>query len=83
MDSLVAISGLKKVSNIRAHPFQWPSKWICPHHNHCVLRHLNNRYITLVEEYNRLRDAIGLLITHIGLQIVGPLTSGIYVPASW
>jgi hypothetical protein len=29
-----SISGLKKVSIFRAHPFQWPSKWICPHQNH-------------------------------------------------
>ncbi len=25
--------------------FQWPSKWICPHQNHYVPRHINNRYI--------------------------------------
>jgi hypothetical protein len=29
--SLVAISGPKKGSIFRAHPFQWPSKWILPH----------------------------------------------------
>jgi hypothetical protein len=29
--SLVAISGRKKVSTFRAHPFQWPSKGIYPH----------------------------------------------------
>jgi hypothetical protein len=32
--SLVTISGPKKVSLFRAHPFQWPSKWIFPHQNH-------------------------------------------------
>ncbi len=31
--SLVAISGPKKVSIFRAHPFQWPELWICPHQN--------------------------------------------------
>ncbi len=30
LKSLVAISGLKKVSIFRAHPFRRPSKWICP-----------------------------------------------------
>ncbi len=43
--SLVAISGPKRVSIFRAHPFQWPSKWIFSHQNHFVPRHLNNRYI--------------------------------------
>jgi hypothetical protein len=32
--SLVAISGHKKVLTFRAHPFQWPWKWIFPHQNH-------------------------------------------------
>ncbi len=41
--SLVAISGpkksqfsgpSKKVEIFRAHTFQWPLKWICPHQNH-------------------------------------------------
>ncbi len=31
LPSLVSISGPKKVSIFRAHPFQWPSKWICSH----------------------------------------------------
>ncbi len=26
-------------------PLQWPSKWICPHQNHYVPRHIKNRYI--------------------------------------
>jgi hypothetical protein len=43
--SLVAISGPKKVSIFRAHPFQWPSKWILPHQNHYVPGHINIRYI--------------------------------------
>jgi hypothetical protein len=30
---LVAISGPKKVSIFRAHPFQWPEQWIFPHQN--------------------------------------------------
>jgi hypothetical protein len=42
---LVAISGPKKDSFFRAQPLQWPSKWIRPHQNHYVLRHINNRYI--------------------------------------
>ena len=43
--SLVIISGPKKVSIFRAHPFQWPSKWIFPRQNHYVPRHITNRYI--------------------------------------
>ncbi len=43
--SLVAISGPKKVSIFRAHPFQWLSKLIFPHQNQYILRHINNRYI--------------------------------------
>jgi hypothetical protein len=45
--SLVAILGRKKVSIFRAHPFQWPSKWILPHQNQYryVPRLINNRYI--------------------------------------
>jgi hypothetical protein len=35
--------GPKKVSIFRAHPFQWPSKWIFPHQNHYA-RYINNRY---------------------------------------
>jgi hypothetical protein len=27
------------------HLFQWLSKWIFPHQNHYVPRHINNRYI--------------------------------------
>jgi hypothetical protein len=42
---LVAISGPKKVSIFRAHPFQWPSKWICPHQNNYVPRHKQQVYI--------------------------------------
>jgi hypothetical protein len=30
------IAGPRKVSIGRAHPFQWSSKWICPHQNHFV-----------------------------------------------
>jgi hypothetical protein len=30
----------------------WPSKWICPHQNHYVLRHINNRYINTEHSYN-------------------------------
>ncbi len=40
--SLVAISGPKTVSIFRAYSFQWPSKWICPHQNYYVPRHINN-----------------------------------------
>jgi hypothetical protein len=45
--SLVVISGPKKVSIFRAHPFQCPSKWIFPHQNHYVPFHIYiiNRYI--------------------------------------
>ena len=42
-ENLEAISRPKKVSIFRAHPFQWPSKWICPPQNYYVLRHINNR----------------------------------------
>jgi hypothetical protein len=31
-----AISGPKKVSIFRTHPFQWPSNWIFPHHNNSL-----------------------------------------------
>jgi hypothetical protein len=33
--------------HFRAHPFQWPSKWICPHQSQYwyVTCHLNKRYI--------------------------------------
>jgi hypothetical protein len=34
LPSLDAISGPKKIWIFRAHPFQWPSKWIFPHQNH-------------------------------------------------
>jgi hypothetical protein len=37
--SLGAISGPKKISILRAHPFQWPAS------NHYVPRLINNRYI--------------------------------------
>ncbi len=43
--SPVAISGPKKVLIFRAHPFQWPSKWMLPHQNHFVPSQINNRYI--------------------------------------
>jgi hypothetical protein len=39
--SLVAISGSNKVEIFRAHPFQWPSKWICPCQNHYVPHNIN------------------------------------------
>jgi len=39
--SLVAISGPKKASIFRIHPFQWPSKWIFPHQNHYVQRRIS------------------------------------------
>jgi hypothetical protein len=42
---LVAISGLKKSLEFRAHTFKLPSKWICPPLNHYVPHHINNRYI--------------------------------------
>ncbi len=45
--SLVAISGPPKVAIFRAHPLQWPSKWIFPHQNHHVPRHINNRYTNI------------------------------------
>ncbi len=35
----------QKVEIFRAHPFQWPSKWIFQHQNHYVPRHINNGYI--------------------------------------
>jgi hypothetical protein len=37
-----AISRPKKVLIFMSLPFQWPSKWICPHQNHYVPRHINN-----------------------------------------
>jgi hypothetical protein len=40
---LVAISGPQKVSIFRAQPFQCSSKLICPHQNHCIPSHINNR----------------------------------------
>ncbi len=40
-----AISGPKKVSIFRAHPFQCPLSWCCTPQNHYVPRHKNNRYI--------------------------------------
>jgi hypothetical protein len=35
----------QKSLNFQGHPFQWLSKWIFPHQNHYVQRHINNRYI--------------------------------------
>jgi hypothetical protein len=35
--------GPKKINFQGLHPFQWPSKWICPHKNH--YSRANNRYI--------------------------------------
>jgi hypothetical protein len=45
--SLVAISGPKKVSIFKVHPFQWPSSWIFPISKSFFTspRHLTNRYI--------------------------------------
>jgi hypothetical protein len=39
-----------KKSRFSGPPFQWPSnsKWICPHQNHYVPCHINNRYSTLI-----------------------------------
>jgi hypothetical protein len=37
--------GPNKFLIFKAHPFQWRPKWICPHQNHYVRRHINNRYI--------------------------------------
>ncbi len=45
LPALVAISGPKIVSIFRAHPFQWPSKWMLPHQNHFVPPHINMRDI--------------------------------------
>ncbi len=39
--SLVAMSEPKKASIFRAHPFQWPSKWVFPHQNHYIPRRTN------------------------------------------
>jgi hypothetical protein len=38
------ISGPKKVSIFRAHPFRWPSKCIFPHQNPYVPLHINNKH---------------------------------------
>ena len=35
----------KKLLTFRAHPFKWPSKWICPPPNNFVPHHINKRYI--------------------------------------
>jgi hypothetical protein len=37
----------QKVSIFKAYPIQWPSKWIFPHQNHCVPRHINKMYINI------------------------------------
>ncbi len=42
---LIAISGPKKAYIFRAHPFQWPSKWIFPLQNCYVRRLLSIKYI--------------------------------------
>ena len=40
-----ALWGPKKIETFRAHPFKWPSKWICPPQNDYVPHHTNYRYI--------------------------------------
>ncbi len=46
--SLVAISGPKKVLIFRAHPFQRPWKWICPHQNHYVLHKIKTGTLVIL-----------------------------------
>ncbi len=50
----IAISGPKKAWIFRAHPFQWPSKWIFPHQNRYVRRHISLRYIPTFPNHAQL-----------------------------
>ena len=74
--SLVAMSGPKKVPIFRAHPVQWPSKWICPQQNPYVPRHKNNRYIIVIRKSwillsLTLRSVIAWISSSRGLWTIG------------
>ncbi len=61
----------KKVLIFRAHPFQWPTKSICPHTNHYVPRHINNRYINSYMMWNKKNHQERAQVQYVELQRKG------------
>ena len=50
------LKGPKSLNFQGPHPFQWPSKWICPHQFNYVPRHINNRFN---HSYTKLENYMG------------------------